>query len=91
MSVAEGLQITIPNTFKEYEAAISKNELVRNAMILYPLITKDVISHGKAAEMLGIDKMSLIQLYGEHNIPYFNQDISEIEKEEAVYYDKFRR
>lgn len=91
MNRVEGLKIITPSSFKEYEKAISENELVRNAMILYPLIANDIISHGKAAEMLGVDKFSLIQLYGDYNIPYFDQDISEIEKEEKLFYEKVDR
>ena len=33
-----------------------EDQLERNAMILYPYIRKDIISHGKAAEILGILK-----------------------------------
>ena len=41
----------------------SKSELVRNAMVLYPYINNLTISHGKAAEILGIRKYELIELY----------------------------
>ena len=33
-----------------------EDQLERNAMILYPYIRKGIISHGKAAEILGIFK-----------------------------------
>lgn len=44
--------------------------MLRNAMLLYPYIKNDTISHGKAAEMLGIPKMELIELYGSLGIAY---------------------
>ena len=36
------------------------SELVRNALLLYPYINDKTISHGKAAEILGILKYELI-------------------------------
>lgn len=83
------LQISVPLEFKEYEKELTKNELATKAMMLYPLIANEVISHGKAAEILGIDKLRLIQLYGEYDIPYLNQEYDEIEEEERVYNEKF--
>lgn len=38
-------------------------ELERNALLLYPYINDRTISHGKAAEILGIPKYDLIELY----------------------------
>lgn len=35
----------------------------RNAMLPYPYILKQVISHGRAAEILGIRKNDLIDIY----------------------------
>lgn len=37
-------------------------ELQRNALLLYPYINDKTISHGKAAEILGIPKYDLIEL-----------------------------
>ena len=62
-----------------------KTELIRNALILYPYIKDLTISHGRAAEILGIRKNDLIDLYSELGIPYFNQDISDIEEELLAY------
>ena len=42
-------------------------------MILYPFIQNRTISHGKAAELLGIQKLDLIEFYGKLGIPYLNQ------------------
>ena len=58
-------------------------ELERNALLLYPYIKDRTISHGKAAEILGIPKYDLIELYGHIGLPYFSMDISEIEEEVA--------
>ena len=56
-------------------------ELVRNALLLYPYINNDTISHGKAAEILGIPKYELIELYNSLGLAYLSMDISEVEEE----------
>ena len=56
-------------------------ELVRNALLLYPYINDDTISHGKAAEILGITKYELIELYDSLGLAYLSMDISEAEEE----------
>jgi len=59
------------------------DELVRNALLLYPYINNKTISHGKAAEILGISKYDLIELYNQMGLAYLSMDISEIEDEVA--------
>lgn len=63
----------------------SKSELMRNAMVLYPYINNLTISHGKAAEILGIRKYELIELYDKLGLPYLNQDIDEVEQEVSYW------
>ena len=62
-----------------------KEELKRNALILYPYIKDLTISHGRAAEILGIRKLDLITLYNEIGLPYLNMDISEVEEDVKTY------
>lgn len=62
-----------------------KEELERNAMTLYPYIRNMTISHGRAAEILGVDKVELIELYNEIGLPYLNMDISEVEEDMQVF------
>lgn len=81
------VKIQVPDEMVSY--VITKDEqseLMRNAMLLYPYINNLTMSHGKAAEILGIRKYDLIDLYDKLGLPYFNQDIDEIEEE--VYYWK---
>lgn len=59
------------------------SELMRNALLLYPYINDNTISHGKAAEILGIAKYDLIELYDNLGLAYLNMDIEEIEEEVA--------
>jgi hypothetical protein len=58
-------------------------ELVRNALLIYPYINNNTISHGKAAEILGIPKYDLIELYDSLGLAYISMDIEEVEMEVA--------
>ena len=79
------VSIEIPDALVQYAISSSpKSVLTRNAMILYPYIHSGVISHGKAAEILGIFKMDLITLYGELGIPYIKMSDTEIEEKLEV-------
>lgn len=62
-----------------------KYELERNALMLYPYIKDLTISHGKAAELLGISKRKLIEIYGDMGISYIDCDISEIQNDMTVF------
>lgn len=94
--MGEGLIIMItvdmelPNEMVTYALPQSKEEqLVRNAMMLYPYIRRGMISHGKAAEILGIFKMDLITLYGKMGLSYIEMTDEELEEElETVNYLK---
>ncbi|MCQ2612632.1 MAG: UPF0175 family protein [Treponemataceae bacterium] len=56
----------------------SNEELKRNALLLYPYIHNNVISHGRAAEILGIKKLDLINLYDDMGFPYFDMDVTDV-------------
>lgn len=76
------VDMELPNEMVTYSMPQSKEEqLVRNAMMLYPYIRRGVISHGRAAEILGIFKMDLITLYGKLGLPYIEMTDEEIEAE----------
>ena len=53
-------------------------------MILFPYIQKEIISHGKAAQILGIHKLDLIALYSKLGIPYLDQTKEELESDLSV-------
>lgn len=65
------MEIKVPAGARQY-VMMDTTEKMRNALLLYPSIANDTISHGKAAELLGMDKMELIQIYGSLGIPYLN-------------------
>lgn len=57
------------------------DQLKRNAMLLYPYIQDCTISHGKAAEILGIHKIDLITLYGKMGLAYFQEEEQELKED----------
>ena len=73
------VQVTVPEDMKPY-LNDTEVELTfeRNAMMLYPFIRKAVISHGRAAEILGVRKWDLIEYYNSIGIPYLNQSKEEL-------------
>lgn len=80
----------IPDEMLEFAMPSNKDEQLRiNAMILYPYIRKGMISHGRAAEILGIFKIDLITLYGKMGLSYIDMSEDEMEEElETVKYLK---
>ncbi len=52
------VEISIPEGIEEYTVLSDNDALqVRNAMVVYPYIKNGMISHGKAAEILGMHKI----------------------------------
>ena len=81
----KAISIKIPDTIAEYAAVEDESAaLTRNAMILFPFIKNEVISHGKAAELLGIHKMDLIAIYSSLGIAYLDQTKEELESDVAA-------
>ena len=76
------VQILIPEALKPFATVETEQEiLIRNAMIIFPFIWNETISYGKAAEILNVKKLDLIELYGKMGLPYFNQTKEEIEED----------
>jgi hypothetical protein len=58
---------------------------MENAMILYPYIKNLTISHGRAAEILGINKLDLIAFYNDMGLAYLDMGMDEIEEDVSTY------
>lgn len=84
------VNIELPDEMVQFVMTKNKEEqLIRNAMMLYPYIQDGTISHGKAAEILGVFKMDLITLFGRMGLSYIEMSDEEIEEElEMVNYLK---
>ena len=84
------VKIQVPDEMVSYVITNDeKSERMRNAMLLYPYIKNLTMSHGKAAEILGIRKYELIDLYDKIGLPYLDQNIDEID-EEVQYWKKLK-
>ena len=77
--MTERIAIDIPVGMKDYIQ--SSDSLRRNALWLYLSIMDRKISHGKAAEILGIRKLDLIDLYASMGLPYLDQTMDELEED----------
>ena len=60
-------------------------EFERNAMMLYPFIWNVTISHGRAAELLGVSKLDLIEFYNRMGMPYLRITEEDLDEELAAY------
>ncbi len=83
------VQISVPKDMVSLiETSDMSEAMKRNAMMLYPRIKDLTISHGRAAEILGVNKIDLIEFYGSMGIPYINQTPEEIEEELRAYHEQ---
>lgn len=86
--------ITVPIKIPEGMAPFLEDEnseqrFQRNAMILYALIQAQRISYGRAAEILGVSKRSLIEFFNQMGMPYLNQSKADL-LEELRTYDRLK-
>ena len=80
------VSIDVPSDLaKLMAAAPAQGTFERNAMLLYPFIQNMTISHGRAAEILGVHKLDLIAFYGKIGLPYLDMSENELEAERAVF------
>ena len=86
MAATVTIPLTVPEGLVPYIAeSNSDEELVRNAMILYPHIRNLEMSHGYAAKLLGVSKRWLIELYNSLGMPYIDMTKEDLLKELADF------
>lgn len=51
------------------------------ALLMYPQIKNGTLSHGKVAELLGVNKYDLIDWYDELGFPYYDISSEDVEKD----------
>ena len=82
MVTTESITIRVPAGMKKYLADTNaETELTRNALLLYPYIVNQTISHGRAAEILGIRKSELIDIYDKLGYSYFDMTMDDLDTE----------
>ena len=76
------IPMTVPSAMAPYlDDKEQDHSFERNAMMLYPFIRNLTISHGRAAEILGVHKFDLIDYYCSIGLPYLNQSLSDLAEE----------
>ena len=85
--MTERIAIDIPVGMKDYIQ--TSDSLRRNALWLYLSIMDRKISHGKAAEILGIRKLDLIDLYASMGLPYLDQTMDELDEDLSTLHNLF--
>lgn len=82
MVMTESVTIKVPVGMSKYLNSMnSEEELTRNALLLYPYILNQTISHGGAAEILGIRKSELIDIYDKLGYSYLDMTLDELDSE----------
>ena len=82
MVTTESVTINVPTGMAKYLITMNPEaELTRNALLLYPYILNQTISHGRAAEILGIRKSELIDLYDTLGYSYFDMTMDDLDDE----------
>ena len=86
MVTTESVTIQMPVGMSKYLKAMnSETELIRNALLLYPYILNQTISHGGAAEILGIRKSELIDIYDKLGYSYLDMTMDELDLELEIF------
>ena len=86
MVATESVTIKVPVGMSKYLVTVNpETEFTRNALLLYPYILNQTISHGRAAEILGIRKTDLIDLYDRLGYSYFDMTLDDLDDELNIF------
>ena len=86
MVATESVTIKVPVGMSKYLVTVNpETEFTRNALLLYPYILNQTISHGRAEEILGIRKTELIDLYDRLGYSYFDMTLDDLDDELNIF------
>ena len=86
MVATESVTIKVPVGMSKYLVTVNpETEFTRNALLLYPYILNQTISHGRAAEILGIRKTELSDLYDRLGYSYFDMTLDDLDDELNIF------
>lgn len=82
MIATEPVTLNVPVGMSKYVTTTNpKMALIQNALLLYPHILNETISHGRAAEILGIRKSELIDIYDKLGYSYLDMTMDDLDTE----------
>lgn len=82
MIATEPVTLNVPVGMSKYLTTTNpKMVLIQNALLLYPHILNKTISHGRAAEILGIRKSELIDIYDKLGYSYLDMTMDDLDTE----------
>ena len=64
------VRFDVPVELADLLSRSSQNQFERNAMLILPFVRNLTVSHGRAAEILGVRKLELIAFYGKLGLPW---------------------
>lgn len=76
------MEFEMPSEILNYVSVSDSDYSARvRELMVYTLVKDGKMSFGKGAQMLGINKIDFITDLGKLGIPYFDEDIAEIESD----------
>ena len=90
----KSVSIKFPDKMVDFIEEISVDDMLdfkRAAFLLYAYIDAGKLSHGRAAELLGVDKFDLIDFYGGHGLEYVNYPSDKYAEAEDKLIEHFDR
>lgn len=75
----------VPTELADLLNRSSQDQFERNAMLILPFVQNLTVSHGRAAEILGVHKLELIAFYGKLGLPYLDMSEDELQAERSIY------
>ena len=82
MIATEPVTLNVPVGMSKYVTTTNpKMALIQNALLLYPHILNETISHGRATEILGIRKSELIDIYDKLGYSYLDMTMNDLDTE----------
>ncbi|BCZ20026.1 hypothetical protein NHP190012_16680 (plasmid) [Helicobacter sp. NHP19-012] len=72
------IQLSVPDEMATLIGdADEQTQILQKALLLYPRIKDQSISYGRAAEILGMKKLDLLDIYGQIGIPIIDYSVAE--------------
>lgn len=88
----KSFSIDFPNEMTEFLNKTKVTDILnfkRAAFLLYAYIDEGKLSHGKAAELLGVDKFDLIDFYDKYGLKYIKYSLSDYAEKEKQLFEDF--